>query len=191
MAKEFLDEREFELINIIGQKLGSNQRDLSRHLDLSLGQTNMLVRRLVSKGLIRISQLNKRKVQYLLTPKGISEKLRQSMKYTRHTINSIGLIKDLVKGILVRLYEQGHKKFYVYSEPDLTLLIETALKEAGLADSAMVVLKEVPRQELDGILLVGKEKADLKGHHRNNCVDLVEEVAKKNHIGAGTNGEKH
>ena len=75
MPKDVLDEREFELINIIGADLGSNQRDLSRHLDLSLGLTNMLVRRLVTKGLIRISQLNKRKVQYVLTAKGFAEKI--------------------------------------------------------------------------------------------------------------------
>ena len=63
MPKDTLNEREFELINIIGSNLGSNQRDLSRQLDLSLGLTNMLIRRLVAKGFIRISQLNKRKVQ--------------------------------------------------------------------------------------------------------------------------------
>ena len=73
MTPEPLNEREFELINIIGKRLGSNQRDLSQQMNLSLGQTNMLIRRLASKGFIRISQLNKRKVQYLLTPKGISE----------------------------------------------------------------------------------------------------------------------
>src|SRR6185503_12552682 len=106
MTPEFVDEREFELINIIGQKLGSNQRDLSRQLSLSLGQTNMLVRRLVAKGFIRISQLNKKKVQYLLTPKGIAEKLRKSIKYTRHTLNAIGLIKDHVRDILKDVYGQ-------------------------------------------------------------------------------------
>ena len=42
MSPEPLNEREFELINIIGRRLGSNQRDLSSHLNLSLGQTNML-----------------------------------------------------------------------------------------------------------------------------------------------------
>jgi len=76
MGKEVLDEREFELVNIIGGDLGANQRDLSRQMSLSLGMTNMLIRRLVSKGFIRISQLNKRKVKYILTPKGFAEKSR-------------------------------------------------------------------------------------------------------------------
>ena len=61
MPPDTLNEREFELVNIIGAELGSNQRDLSRHLDLSLGTTNMLIQRLIAKGYIRIKQLNKRK----------------------------------------------------------------------------------------------------------------------------------
>lgn len=72
-----LDEREFELINIVGAELGANQRDLSRRLNLSLGMTNMLVRRLITKGYIRIRQFNKKKVEYILTPRGFAEKMRK------------------------------------------------------------------------------------------------------------------
>ncbi|MDE2028516.1 MAG: winged helix-turn-helix transcriptional regulator, partial [Candidatus Omnitrophica bacterium] len=86
-----LDEREFELVNIVGAQLAANQREISRQMNLSLGMTNMLLRRLISKGYIRIKQLNKKKTEYLLTPKGFSEKLRKSVKYTLKTINSIGL----------------------------------------------------------------------------------------------------
>jgi len=177
-----MDEREFELINIIGQKLGSNQRDLSRQLELSLGQTNMLIRRLVAKGLIRISQLNKKKVQYLLTPKGLSEKLAKSVKYPRHTINAIGLIKDHLKDILSELYNQGHRKFYVFSEHDLTFLIESAFRELKHDDAQLTVLKELPYSHLDGYLLIGKENVDATTLNGNKYLNLMEEVAKKNHI---------
>ncbi|MBU4333889.1 MAG: winged helix-turn-helix transcriptional regulator, partial [Candidatus Omnitrophica bacterium] len=100
MSKEFLDEREFELINIIGPKLGLNQRDISKHMNISLGMINMLIRRLIAKGFIRIKQLNKRKVEYILTPKGLAEKMKKSVKYTLKTINSIGLIKKCFKEVL-------------------------------------------------------------------------------------------
>ena len=82
MPKDTLNEREFELVNIIGARLADSQRDFSRQMDLSLGMVNMLIRRLISKGYIRIKQLNNRKVEYILTPKGFSEKVRKSIKYT-------------------------------------------------------------------------------------------------------------
>ena len=108
-----MDEREFELINIIGAQLVPNQRDISRQMDLSLGMTNMLIHRLLTKGYIRIKQLNKKKVEYILTPKGFAEKMQKSINYTLKTINSIGLIKRTLADVLIKASEEGARKFYV------------------------------------------------------------------------------
>lgn len=173
-----MDEREFELINILGKQLGSNQRDLSRQMELSLGMVNMLIRRLISKGYIRMDRLNKRNVRYILTPKGISEKMRKSVKYTLNTINSIGLIKDNLRELLVDLYDKGHRKFYNYSQADLTLLIDKAFHEARLEDAAMQHLDTFPGEELDGFLLTGYENLDVGDYPRDKQLDLLTEIAK-------------
>jgi DNA-binding MarR family transcriptional regulator len=178
MSPEPLNEREFELINIIGKRLGSNQRDLSQQLNLSLGQTNMLIRRLVSKGFIRISQLDKRKVQYILTPKGMSENMRKAVKYTLNTINSLGLIKNNLKSILNDHYARGHRAFFVYCEADLTALVEQTFLELSLTDAKMTVLKELPPSDVEGMLLIGKEKITLDGLNKNSRVDLLVELSK-------------
>ncbi len=56
-----------------------SQRALSRALGLSLGKTHYLVRALLNKGLLKIENFKrsdkKLAYAYLLTPKGISEKL--------------------------------------------------------------------------------------------------------------------
>lgn len=177
MPKDVLDEREFELINIIGAKLGSNQRDLSRHMSLSLGQTNMLIRRLVGKGLIRISQLTQRKVKYLLTPKGMAEKMRKSIKYTIHTINSIGLIKSSLKNILSELYDQGEMVFYIFGKSDLVILVEMVFTEVFPTKCVLHRITEIPSESMNGILLIGEENLPniLNGHR---YVNLVKELAK-------------
>jgi len=187
MPKEILDEREFELINIIGAQLGSNQRDLSRHMALSLGQTNMLIRRLVSKGLIRISQLNQRKVKYLLTPKGIAEKMGKSIKYTLNTINAIGLIKQNLQDTLSSLYSEGERVFYILGKSDFVILVEMVFSELFAQECVLKRIEEVPK-ELDGPLLIGQEHlpADLNGHR---YVNLVEELAKKSLFVNYNNGD--
>src|SRR3989338_3198712 len=128
MNNNTLDEREFELINVVGMRLSSNQRELSKHMDLSLGMTNMLLRRLISKGFIRIRQLNKKKVEYLLTPKGFSEKMRKSLKYTMKTLNSIGLIKNRVQEVIARFYASGERKFLILGQSDLVLVVEMVFR---------------------------------------------------------------
>jgi len=172
-----LDEREFELINIIGAKLGSNQRDLSRHMDLSLGQTNMLVRRLVSKGYIRISQLNKKKLKYILTPKGITEKTRKSVKYTLNTINSFGLIREKLKVIILELYEKNERDFTILGKSDLGFFTEMVFKDMGLADCKISYIDELSEDKIEGILLICKENQTTDTMENTKAINLVHELA--------------
>ena len=180
-----MDEREFELINIIGADLGSNQRELSRHMNLSLGMINMLIRRLISKGYIRIEQLNKRKVQYILTPKGFSEKMRKSVKYTMKTISSIGLIKNRVKEMLLGLHESGVRHFHFYGNPDICILVETVFRELFPMDCFFYILEEIPHEEVEGVILTCKENIDEEKMALHNRVDLISELAKDNHYSVG------
>ena len=177
MPKEKLSEREFELVNIVAAQLALNQRDLSRHMDLSLGAINMLIRRLVTKGHIRTRQLNKRKVEYILTPQGFAEKMRKSIKYTLKTINSIGLIKARVQEILLDLHKGGARDFFIVGKSDLSLLIEMAAKEVPLKDCSFYMLDEIPSTAIKGTLLICKENVleDNLAHHHH--VDLIQELA--------------
>ncbi len=188
MIKEVLDEREFELVNIIGAEIGSNQRDLSRRMDLSLGMVNMLIRRLISKGYIRIEQLNKRKVKYILTPTGFAEKMRKSVKYTFKTIVSIGLLKERIKKVIAQLYhEEGHRHFTVLGKSDFALTINMVFNEMGLENHKIVYVDTLPLEEIEGVLVICKENVDINTHRFTRTVDLVHELAKDdsfiNHIG--------
>ncbi len=154
MPPESLSEREFELINIVGAQLATNQRDLSRTMDLSLGAINMLLRRLVAKGYIRVEQLNNRKVKYLLTPQGFSEKLRKSVNYTVKTIQSISLIKQRLRTIVRQLVGAGQRHFFIFGRSDFSLLVEHVLKEE-LADQADIkFIDAVPSEALTGVVLI-------------------------------------
>jgi len=178
MPKEKLSEREFELVNILGAQLALNQRDLSRHMDLSLGAINMLVRRLIAKGYIRIEQLDKRKVKYLLTPKGFSEKMRKSIKYTLKTITSIGLIKERLKKVLLQLYEKGHRRYFLLGESDLALLVENSFQEIPLKNCTVSRIQEIPQDKIEGIILVCKEETRNIGSNSANTIDVINELAK-------------
>ena len=185
MIKDNLDEREFELINIVGAQITNNQRDLSRHLDLSLGTINMLLRRLITKGYIRTRQLNQKKVEYILTPKGFTEKTRKSIRYTLKTINSIGLIKARIQEVLLELYKNGARDFFIIGKSDLGLLIEIAAKEVPLKDCSFCMLEEIPPTAVKGTLLICEEDVPQDNLALHNHVDLIEELARADRYSAG------
>jgi predicted transcriptional regulator len=178
MSPEPLNEREFELINIIGAQLAANQRALSRQMNLSLGMTNMLLHRMITKGYIRIKQLNQKKVEYLLTPKGFAEKMRKSVKYTLKTLQSIGLIKKQISLVLAPLYAQGYRNFFVLGEADLTGLIETVLQEEHGAACRVGRIKEIAEAHGHGVLLICAENLTCPADNGLVCVQMIHELAK-------------
>jgi DNA-binding MarR family transcriptional regulator len=62
------------------------QRKLSRELGIALGLTNLLVRRLVTKGWVRITRISRSRILYLITPAGIAAKARLTRAYVRESV---------------------------------------------------------------------------------------------------------
>jgi DNA-binding MarR family transcriptional regulator len=177
MPPHTLNEREFELINIVGGQLAANQRALSRHMKISLGMTNMLLRRLVTKGYIRIKQLDHRKVEYILTPKGFSEKMRKSLNYTQKTINSIALVRSRLSTILKGLYGEGIRTFYILGGVDLAGLIEMTMKEDFPLEVKVLRINEMPIVLEEGVILVCSENIS-SFNPKIRVVDVIQELAK-------------
>lgn len=62
------------------------QRSLSRDLGVALGLTNLLLRRLINKGYVKVTGIQRKRVAYLITPAGIAEKTRVSRAYLDNTV---------------------------------------------------------------------------------------------------------
>jgi len=74
------EEGHLRILKIVSEEPDITQRQLAERLGVSLGKTNFLIRALLEKGLIKAGNFrraeNKLKYLYLLTPKGVGEKLR-------------------------------------------------------------------------------------------------------------------
>ncbi len=123
-----ISEREFELINIIADGLARNQRALSVKAGISLGMTNLLLKRLVIKGFLRVRQLNPKKVEYLLTRNGFSEKAKKSYRYTLKTMNTLAALKEKIRDILTRQLRQGTQEIILLGKGDWQDLVELAAR---------------------------------------------------------------
>ena len=74
-----LDER-YYLLRELERKENQSQRALARQLGFSLGKINFLIGELVKKGFVKMESFahsrNKAQYRYILTPRGIREKMR-------------------------------------------------------------------------------------------------------------------
>lgn len=124
-----MDENELKVITLLSKNSGTSQRDLSKMMNLSLGMVNIVLHRLIEKGLMKVNHLNGRNVQYILTPKGIYEKTNKARQYLNKTIDNITIMKETLKAKMEEIHAQGAKKFYIIGDWDLTHIIGLAVKE--------------------------------------------------------------
>jgi len=84
----FEKEDTLRLIREVSENPSLNQRFLSRRLDISLGKTNYLLRKLVQKGIIKIVSFSKKpgkakKIQYMLTQRGLEEQMTLTFHFLK------------------------------------------------------------------------------------------------------------
>jgi EPS-associated MarR family transcriptional regulator len=88
---------EYKLIREIEHNPYHTQRTLADKLDISLGKANYLLAGLVDKGIIKARKLKthpgKIRWKYILTPKGIAEKLTLTRSYLQKRIHEFETIR--------------------------------------------------------------------------------------------------
>ena len=77
----------YQLLKSLEQDSKLTQRQLSKELDISLGKVNYCLQSLIQKGLIKIDNFknSKHKIRYsyILTPEGIEEKTKLTIKFLK------------------------------------------------------------------------------------------------------------
>ncbi len=77
----------YRLLKLIEDRPDIRQRELAAELGLSLGKVNYCLKAFVARGLVKVDNFrrsdNKRTYAYLLTPKGVEEKARMTIRFFR------------------------------------------------------------------------------------------------------------
>lgn len=92
------DETRYKLLKLLEQKPSLNQRELASELGISLGKTNYCLKALVEKGWVKVGNFRqnpqKMKYAYLLTPKGLEEKTRVTLRFLKYKQQEYEVLLD-------------------------------------------------------------------------------------------------
>ena len=92
----------FNVLRKIKTKPNSTQRQLAEELGFSLGKLNYCLKALKEKGLVKINNFKKKEnklnyLQYVITPKGISERTRLTLNFMRKKMKEYDELKKELK----------------------------------------------------------------------------------------------
>ena len=151
------------------------QRDLSQKLGIALGMTNNYLKRLAKLGYIETNQVGRRRLQYLLTPKGIAEKSLLTYRYIKNSYNFFTDARAKMRRFFGQLETEGVRTivFYkatVFAEVAILVIQDTSIILKGIVDDdksgqkflgyKIEPIKTLTHMEFDRILIMTEEPGD-------------------------------
>lgn len=160
--------RELELLTEISESEGITQRALAKKLGMALGLTNLYIKRLAKKGYIKIVNVQRSRIRYLLTPQGIAEKSRLAYQYIEYSLAYYMNLRGTYRQRLLPLRRTDGRRVLLVGSGEVAEIAALVLWELDLALEHVVddersgkaflghkvrPLAEIPEMSFDWVVL--------------------------------------
>lgn len=123
---------DLQILSHIEENPDTTQADLATQLDVAVGSVNWYIKRLVNKGYIKVTQMQRRRLRYLLTPKGIAEKTRLTKEFMQASLRWYRVTRQDSKEYLDEIKEAGYEAVCIEGDGDLAEIVYLTCLEAGI-----------------------------------------------------------
>jgi DNA-binding Lrp family transcriptional regulator len=135
--------RDLKLLKAVEADSRVTQRSLSTQLGIALGLTNVYLKRLVRKGYIKCVNVQSNRITYLLTPRGIAEKLRLTYEFMDYSLHLYGEVRQHLRAVIRECAAAG-RRVAIFGRGEAAELSYLALKEFGLEPLAIFDVEAGP-----------------------------------------------
>jgi len=126
------DIKSLQILEEIDNSHSPTQRDLAKKLNMSLGLVNSFIKRLARKGYLKITSIPRKRVRYILTPKGFAEKSRLTYEFIQYSLHFYKSALRNLQDLLSELEERGVRKVVFFGASDLAEIAFISLKATDI-----------------------------------------------------------
>lgn len=141
--------RELQLLEEISGSTHLTHRGLAKKLGVALGLTNLLMCRLAKKGYVKIVNLQRNRLRYLITPQGLAEKSRLTCEYLEYSLQFYREIRRFLMQSLTPMAQAGFRDILLYGTGEVAEIAYLIMQEMDL-NLVGVVDGETGRQKFLG-----------------------------------------
>lgn len=139
--------RELTLLENIENDPDVNQSTLASQLGVAVGTVNWHLKRLISKGYVKVKRAERKKLRYIITPEGIALRARLAMDYVEHSLSLYRKTRQRVNEHLKTIEAAGHKNVRILGKGDVADICRLTCLEHGIE---VVTTKDAPVLQVEG-----------------------------------------
>jgi DNA-binding MarR family transcriptional regulator len=139
--------RELILLEQIEHDPDISQATLAAQLGVAVGTVNWHLKRLVSKGYVKVKRAQRRKLRYIITPEGIALRARLTINYIETSMRLYRRTRQRVLELLQEVQQSGYDRVRIQGEGDMAEICRLTCLEQGVT---VVEASGVPVLEVRG-----------------------------------------
>ena len=141
------EERELTLLEKIEKDPDVNQSTLATQLGVAVGTVNWHLKRLISKGYVKVKRAERKKLRYIITPEGIALRARLAVDYVEKSFSLYRKTRQRVREYISEIQGAGYDRLRIVGKGDVADICQLTCLEHGIR---VVVDKNVPTLQVEG-----------------------------------------
>lgn len=127
-----IKQHEYALLDEIAQDSMVTQANLSDRLGIAVGSVNWYIKRLIHRGWVKVSHLDRTRLKYDLTPEGMKVFTQRALSYARDSLKVYGNFREKAKALVAELQQQGVDNVYLNGDDETMDILRLTCIEAGI-----------------------------------------------------------
>lgn len=125
-------QHEYALLNEIAQDSMVTQSSLSQQLGIAVGSVNWYIKRLIQRGWVKVSHLDRTRLKYDLTQEGMAVFTQRALAYARDSLKIYSELRYKAKTLVTELMNTGTEEVHLIGDDETTDILRLTCIEAGL-----------------------------------------------------------
>ena len=125
--------KEYDLLEAISEDSLVTQSSLSARLDMAVGSVNWYIKRLVSRGYVKVSHLDRTRLKYDLTPEGMRVFTQRASQYAKDSLTVYKSFRQKAKEIVNELQARGISEVYLDGDDEVMDILRLSCIEGGIS----------------------------------------------------------
>ncbi len=168
-------DKEYQILNHLKEEEQTSQRRIAAVTGMSLGTVNILLKKMLKKGLVKIERLDARSLRYILTPRGVMEKSKLTLNYITSAYRNISHLRQTFVQILQEELEEGSLLFLYGPQDEVLAVLLDALSQMRLSYTHVKRGEKLPQGAEKGLILVWdlEDEQELEGKGAINILERL------------------
>src|SRR5512137_1398602 len=124
-------EHELQILEEIERDPDVTQAGLAAHLGVAVGKVNWYLKRLVTKGYVKVTHLQRRKLHYFLTPSGLALKFELTRSYMDVSLRVYRELRQAAFAALAKVRGEGYGAISVEGQDEAAEILRLTCLEQG------------------------------------------------------------